>query len=335
MTPHTSSYDRELIFTFAEVAQIALSESESTFPIILDLCAQLTQADYGSIFIFDKDSQALKAIAIKKKGTTKPRIKMEIPISSGIAGFSARARLSYRSDDVELDPHYTALLSTKTRSVAAIPLIYAHDLIGVLNLESAKVANFTEEKMRVLELLSSIISAALRQSESRRKDSETAETQSELMKPIAFALMPFRDPYNKYYGAIIKPAAEEAGMRSLRADEIFGPTEIVKDVWKAINDAEIIVAELTTRNPNVMYELGLCHAIGKPVIMLSQNIDDIPFDLKSLRCILYDTVEPNWADKLRNDIRQSIIATMSGKVEEDRNFLQSKHTKNKRGLSPS
>jgi hypothetical protein len=143
------------------------------------------------------------------------------------------------------------------------------------------------------------------------------------IRPVAFVLMPFRDPYDEYYRVIIKPAAEEAGLRSLRADEIFGPTEIVKDIWKAIKDAGIIVAELTTRNPNVMYELGLSHAIGKPVIMLSQNIDDIPFDLRSLRCILYNTVEPNWAEQLHNDIKQSIMAVISGKVK-DNDFLQTK-----------
>jgi len=44
----------------------------------------------------------------------------------------------------------------------------------------------------------------------------------------------------------------------LRADEIFAPTEIIQDIWAAINKAKVIVAELTTRNPNVMYELAGC-----------------------------------------------------------------------------
>jgi hypothetical protein len=171
----------------------------------------------------------------------------------------------------------------------------------------------------VLELLSSIISEALRQSEAQSKKAEL--TESEIKKPLVFVLMPFRDPFDKYYRAIIKPAIEEAGLRSLRADEIFGPTEIVKDIRKAIGSAEIIIAELTTRNPNVMYELGLSHGVSKPVIMLSQNIDDVPFDLRSLRCIIYDTVEPNWADQLKLQISQSIKATRTLKGI-DRDFLE-------------
>ncbi|MBK9211364.1 MAG: hypothetical protein IPL71_24990 [Anaerolineales bacterium] len=107
--------------------------------------------------------------------------------------------------------------------------------------------------------------------ELQRQNYVSKKSPSDSNKPIAFVLMPFRDPFDKYYRAIIMPAIEDAGRRSLRADQIFGPTEIVM-IWKAINEAEIIIAELTTRNPNVMYELAFSHAIGKPVIMLSQSL---------------------------------------------------------------
>lgn len=99
----------------------------------------------------------------------------------------------------------------------------------------------------------------------------------------------------------------------MRADEIYTPTEIIKDIWAAINNAKVIIAELTTRNPNVMYELGLSHALNKPVVMISQSTDDIPFDLRSLRCILYDTTDPDWADSLRLKLTEFIRAVLSGK----------------------
>ncbi len=48
-----------------------------------------------------------------------------------------------------------------------------------------------------------------------------------------------------------------------------------------------LVADLTGRNPNVMYEVGIAHTVGKPVIMVTQDIDDVPFDLRALRCVVY------------------------------------------------
>jgi len=317
----SSLFTEKSISTIASVARLALSAGESVFPEILKLCAELTEADSGNILILDKDSQTLKIVASERKGNSGELIQTEIPISAGITGRSARTKMVQYVPNVVYDSDYYRFEGTISKSEVAVPLIADERLMGVLNLESAKANNFTLEQIQVLELLSSILATALRRSELQRQDSELTESRKDSKKPVAFVLMPFRDPFNKYYRAIIKPAIEEADMQSLRVDEIFGPTEIVKDIWKAIGNAEIIIAELTTRNPNVMYELGLSHAIGKPVIMLSQNIDDVPFDLRSLRCILYDTVEPNWAEQLKLSILKSIKAVKTGNTIEP-NFLQ-------------
>ena len=63
-----------------------------------------------------------------------------------------------------------------------------------------------------------------------------------------------------------------------------------------------MVADLTGRNPNVFYELGLAHAAMKPVVFTAANIEDVPFDLRHLRVILYDVREPNWGVTLRKNI---------------------------------
>jgi len=78
-----------------------------------------------------------------------------------------------------------------------------------------------------------------------------------------------------------------------------------------------VVAELTSRNPNVMYELGLSHGIRKPVILISQTIDDVPFDLRAIRCILYDTTEPDWAGELRGKVIDSIRTILAAKGHAD------------------
>ena len=119
-------------------------------------------------------------------------------------------------------------------------------------------------------------------------------------------IMPFRGPFDSYYEQIIKPAVFKAKMKCLRADEIYSVSPIMNDVLTRIHSADIIIAELTTRNQNVLYELGIAHAIGKPALMLSQTMDDIPSDLRHWRILLYDTIALNWAQELGKSIEKSL-----------------------------
>ena len=63
----------------------------------------------------------------------------------------------------------------------------------------------------------------------------------------------------------------------------------MKDIIRGICEADLIVAELTSLNPNVLYELGIAHGLNKPTILLTQSIEDVPFDLRSYRIISYST----------------------------------------------
>jgi len=317
----SSSFTEKSISAVASIARIALSDSKTALSEIIRVCTELTDADYGTILLLDKDSQTLKIIASDVKGNIDEKVGEETPIPMGAVGRSARTRKTQLIADKSLDIDYV-VFDGDTRSELAVPIIADEQVIGVLNLESTKEGNFTVEDVQMIELLSSIVASALRKSQ-QPKESDSTKSIQDSKRPLAFVLMPFKDPFDKYYRAIIKPAIEGANMQSLRADEIFGATEIVKDIWKAIRKAEIVIAELTTRNPNVMYELGLSHAIGKPVIMLSQSIDDVPFDLRSLRCLLYDTIEPNWSDQLHKKITQSINVIQSDK-DSQTNFLDIK-----------
>jgi tetratricopeptide (TPR) repeat protein len=80
------------------------------------------------------------------------------------------------------------------------------------------------------------------------------------------------------------------------------------DLWSAIVSSSAVIAELTTRNPNVLYELGLAHAIRKPAVLLAQTVEDIPFDLKHIRTILYDTTDPDCAEQLRGSLTNTLTA---------------------------
>jgi len=104
-----------------------------------------------------------------------------------------------------------------------------------------------------------------------------------------FVLMPFSPEFHEVYEDAIKPVVESQGLRCLRADEIFDNKDIVEDVENAIQEALLLVAELTGRNPNVLYEAGYARALDKEVIMLTQNENDVPFDLRNRRYIRYGT----------------------------------------------
>jgi hypothetical protein len=107
-------------------------------------------------------------------------------------------------------------------------------------------------------------------------------------KEVCFAIMPFGGWFDDYYLSVFKPGIEDAGMQPHRADDLFRPGSITNDIWAYTRKAKIILADLTERNPNVFYELGLAHAIGKPAILVVDDIDSVPFDLRNLRVIEYD-----------------------------------------------
>lgn len=126
-----------------------------------------------------------------------------------------------------------------------------------------------------------------------------------------FVVQPFAAPLGGYYELIYKPAIEQAGLVPVRADaEIFGTGKIIDQIWRGIQDAVILVAELTSKNANVFYELGLAHASEKPVILISANEEDVPFDLRHIRVILYDRTDPFWGQKLIDNIADKITSAL-------------------------
>lgn len=83
---------------------------------------------------------------------------------------------------------------------------------------------------------------------------------------------------------------------------MFIPHPIMLDIQRSICDSDLILCEMSGPNPNVFYELGLSHAVGKPTILVSRKEEDIPFDLRHIRVIVYDYTRPGWEAKLLRDI---------------------------------
>jgi len=115
-------------------------------------------------------------------------------------------------------------------------------------------------------------------------------TDYEIDKRLVFVLIPFNDIYLNEFD-VIKDICNGLGFLCLRGDEEFISGDILTHVVKNIVKARLIIANITGRNPNVLYELGIAHALNKPTIIISKNLSDAPFDIKTKYMILYKNIE--------------------------------------------
>jgi hypothetical protein len=147
----------------------------------------------------------------------------------------------------------------------------------------------------------------------KRAKKEAAEEPQPLgnSNGICFTIMPFGGWFDSYFESIYKPAIEAAGLTPRRADDLYRPSAIVHDIWALTKAAKLLLADLTGKNPNVFYELGLAHAVAKPVVLVAESMDDVPFDLRALRVIVYNRNRPDWGEALARDITTSITEVIS------------------------
>jgi nucleoside 2-deoxyribosyltransferase len=104
---------------------------------------------------------------------------------------------------------------------------------------------------------------------------------------LLFVLMPFRKEMSGVYD-VVREAAESFGLRAWRADEIASAGLITDQILDAISRARLVVADVTGRNPNVLYEIGIAHSLGKDVILIAQEGESLPFDIAGQRVVFYE-----------------------------------------------
>jgi hypothetical protein len=109
-----------------------------------------------------------------------------------------------------------------------------------------------------------------------------------ILKSNVFTLMPFIAELKPIYDDHIKVICNKLGLSCQRADDLIRVGQIMKDVWSAIFLADWRIADCTGRNPNVFYEMGIAHTLGKQVILITQNEDDVPFDIRHIRYLKYE-----------------------------------------------
>jgi hypothetical protein len=99
-------------------------------------------------------------------------------------------------------------------------------------------------------------------------------------------MMPFQAEFNSTYNAI-KDACAAVGLFCYRADDIWENTTFIQDIFELIYCSRVVVVDFSGKNPNVMYETGVAHTLGKHVIPISQAIEDVPSDLRHHRVLKY------------------------------------------------
>lgn len=129
-------------------------------------------------------------------------------------------------------------------------------------------------------------------------------------RPKAFVVMQFAEPYDTFYKEVIQRQAENAGFDVFRIDQKAGPGIIFQDIQREIEQAEIVIAEITPANPNVFYELGYAHALQKPTILLARRESQLPFDVRSYRVVFYNDTIGGKAEVEQN-LRNHLDAILS------------------------
>ncbi len=116
---------------------------------------------------------------------------------------------------------------------------------------------------------------------------------------------------------IITPAATKFEYQPVRADEIDEPGIITSQVIQKIVDSDLVIADLSEKNPNVFYELAIRHAIKKPLIQIIRKDEVIPFDVAATRIIHFDIKDLDSVDNAKKEIIKQIESIEKGKVDFD------------------
>lgn len=126
-----------------------------------------------------------------------------------------------------------------------------------------------------------------------------------------FMIMPFADEFTPIYEHHIKPVVEGMGYTIKRGDEdIFSHDGIMDEIWSLTYNCKFLIADCTGKNPNVFYEFGIADVIGRPVIPITQNVQDVPFDIRHRRFIEYQDNSAG-LHKLKTELQKAINKIMT------------------------
>jgi len=297
--------------------EINIENSKKILTDIANQACDLLNAEISSIFLRQGDKLVLSGISSKGKEQGFSDYNVYYTIGEGLTGKIATGiPIRLAGDDIYRSPHWKgkwdAIVYPKgTRSMISflgVPIYLNNSVVGVIKAESSKrKSGFTESEQKILETIAELISTAIK--------SQPSLISNELSLYV-FILMPFSEKFRDIYELGIKETVLSQGMRVERVDELEFNDQILKHIYDGIQRADIIIADMTGRNANVFYEVGYSHALFKEVILLTQDSNDIPFDLKGHNHIVYNgsiTTLKNQLSKRLSAMKDNILKDSTNK----------------------
>lgn len=123
---------------------------------------------------------------------------------------------------------------------------------------------------------------------------------------LMFVLTPFHEDLKDEFEVVSRVGAN-FGFQVLRGDEKVEPGDIFRKILVLIASARVVVANISGRNPNVFYELGIAHALGKQVVLLAHSESDVPFDVQSKPIVFYRNNE-ELAERLNGMLGRTMLS---------------------------
>lgn len=128
---------------------------------------------------------------------------------------------------------------------------------------------------------------------------------------------------------LIKPVCQEKGYDVVRADQIYGNDRINDTIIDYLDNADLVIADVTDNNPNVFYELGYRTATKKPIVQIALNGSKLPFDISIIRTYFYDLDL-----KKSSDTKQHLIKTIYAVEEKQKQIEEEEKQKKQNELLP-
>ena len=135
--------------------------------------------------------------------------------------------------------------------------------------------------------------------------------ESQLDPGTALVLIPEVYDFHQVCNVAIWPALATSGFRPIRGALPFDSESWLGDVGRWVRGAEVIIADVTGRNPDVLYALGLAHGLGRCPLLIAQDPDELPFHLQELRCIGYRS-HPDGMWALREELSRALRVFLAG-----------------------
>lgn len=193
----------------------------------------------------------------------------------------------------------------------AAPIKTARNIYGVIRLsKEADSIPFSKHDERLLCNYGRFLGQALRTLELEEDGTMVVKPRWRVRassgRHCCYVLMPFSTEWSNNIRRAIKVAVESHNLQFRIADQEIGRS-VMEDIWKGICGARLVIADLSTANPNVAYEVGLCDVLGKEVILLAQDPKAIPFDFAGARLLVYSL---NRIDELQDKLAERIAQTL-------------------------